>query len=42
LQPRSDGLDLADVVVIADALQTQPRAAEFLVTDKQAHYLLDG
>ena len=33
-------LDLADVVVTADALQTHPQAAEFLVTDKQAHYLL--
>jgi predicted transposase YbfD/YdcC len=27
------------VVVTADALQTQPDAAEFLVTGKQAHYL---
>ena len=33
-------LDLADVVVTADALQTHPDAAEFLVTGKQAHYLL--
>ena len=32
-------LDLADVVVTADALQTHPEAAEFLVTSKQAHYL---
>jgi predicted transposase YbfD/YdcC len=32
-------LDLAGVVVTADALQTQPDAAEFLVTGKQAHYL---
>jgi predicted transposase YbfD/YdcC len=40
LQPLLDGLDLADMVVTADALQTQPQAAEFLVTDKQAHYLL--
>src|SRR5215211_1250308 len=32
-------LDLADVVVTADALQTHPEAAEFLVTGKQAHYL---
>jgi predicted transposase YbfD/YdcC len=32
-------LDLADVVVTADALQTHPGAAEFLVTSKQAHYL---
>jgi predicted transposase YbfD/YdcC len=33
-------LDLAGVVVTADALQTHPEAAEFLVTRKQAHYLL--
>jgi predicted transposase YbfD/YdcC len=32
-------LDLADVVVTTDALQTHPEAAEFLVTGKQAHYL---
>jgi predicted transposase YbfD/YdcC len=32
-------LDLAGVVVTADALQTHPEAAEFLVTQKQAHYL---
>jgi predicted transposase YbfD/YdcC len=32
-------LDLADVVVTVDALQTHPEAAEFLVTSKQAHYL---
>ena len=32
-------LDLAGTVVTADALQTHPDAAEFLVTDKQAHYL---
>jgi hypothetical protein len=32
--------DLAGVVVTADALQTHPQAAEFLVTRKQAHYLL--
>jgi hypothetical protein len=38
-QPLLDGLDLADVVVTADALQTHPDAAEFLVTRKQAHYL---
>jgi hypothetical protein len=31
--------DLAGVVVTADALQTHPDAAEFLVTSKQAHYL---
>jgi predicted transposase YbfD/YdcC len=33
-------LDLAGVVVTTDALQTHPDAAEFLVTSKQAHYLL--
>jgi predicted transposase YbfD/YdcC len=33
-------LDLSGVVVTADALQTHPEAAEFLVTRKQAHYLL--
>jgi hypothetical protein len=33
-------LDLTGVVVTADALQTHPEAAEFLVTRKQAHYLL--
>jgi hypothetical protein len=32
-------LDLAGVVVTADALQTHPEAAEFLVGDKHAHYL---
>ncbi|MCI0685624.1 MAG: ISAs1 family transposase [Sporichthyaceae bacterium] len=32
-------LDLAGVVVTADALQTHATAAEFLVTGKQAHYL---
>jgi predicted transposase YbfD/YdcC len=40
LQPLLADLDLADAVVTADALQTHPQAAEFLVTDKQAHYLL--
>jgi hypothetical protein len=38
-QPLLDGLDLAGVVVTADALQTHADAAEFLVTGKQAHYL---
>jgi predicted transposase YbfD/YdcC len=37
--PLLDGLDLAGVVVTADALQTHPEAAEFLVTSKHAHYL---
>jgi predicted transposase YbfD/YdcC len=32
-------LDLAGVVVTADALQTHPDAAEFLVREKRAHYL---
>ncbi len=32
-------LDLTGVVVTADALQTHPEAAEFLVTQKQAHHL---
>jgi predicted transposase YbfD/YdcC len=32
-------LDLAKVVVTTDALQTHPEAAEFLVAEKQAHYL---
>jgi len=37
--PLLAGLDLAGVVVTADALQTHPEAAEFLVTRKRAHYL---
>jgi DDE family transposase len=40
LRPLLDGLALAGVVVTADALQTHPEAAEFLVGVKQAHYLL--
>jgi predicted transposase YbfD/YdcC len=32
-------LDLAGVVVTADALQTHPEAAEFLVDGQRAHYL---
>jgi predicted transposase YbfD/YdcC len=39
LRPLLAGLDLAGVVVTADALHTHPAAAEFLVTGKQAHYL---
>ena len=39
-RPLLDGLDLAAVVVTADALHTHADAAEFLVTGKQAHYLL--
>jgi predicted transposase YbfD/YdcC len=38
-QPLLDGLDLAATVITADALQTHPQAAEFLVADKHAHYL---
>jgi hypothetical protein len=38
-KPVLSGLDLAGVVVTADALQTHAAAAEFLVTGKQAHYL---
>jgi predicted transposase YbfD/YdcC len=38
-QPLLADLDLAGVVVTADALQTHADAAEFLVTRKQAHYL---
>jgi predicted transposase YbfD/YdcC len=38
-QPLLEGLDLAGVVVTADALQSHADAAEFLVTGKQAHYL---
>jgi predicted transposase YbfD/YdcC len=38
-RPLLAGLDLAGVVVTADALHTHPQAAEFLVTGKQAHYL---
>jgi predicted transposase YbfD/YdcC len=38
-QPLLADLDLAGVVVTADALHTHAAAAEFLVTGKQAHYL---
>jgi predicted transposase YbfD/YdcC len=38
-RPLLADLDLAGVVVTADALQTHPDAAEFLVAGKQAHYL---
>jgi predicted transposase YbfD/YdcC len=37
--PLLSDLDLAGTVVTADALQTHPAAAEFLVTGKHAHYL---
>jgi hypothetical protein len=39
-RPLLAGLDLAGAVVTADALHTHADAAEFLVTSKQAHYLL--
>jgi predicted transposase YbfD/YdcC len=39
LAPLLADLDLSGVVVTADALQTHPQAAEFLVTHKHAHYL---
>ena len=37
--PLLDGLNLAEVVVTTDALQTHAEAAEFLVATKHAHYL---
>jgi predicted transposase YbfD/YdcC len=40
LRPLLDDLGLAGVVVTADALHTHADAAEFLITQKQAHYLL--
>jgi hypothetical protein len=42
LRPLLADLDLAGVVVTADALHTRPDAAEFLVAGKQAHYLLSS
>jgi hypothetical protein len=39
-RPLLADLDLHGVVVTADALHTHPGAAEFLVTSRQAHYLL--
>jgi predicted transposase YbfD/YdcC len=38
-QPLLAPLDLARTVITADALQTHPEAAEFLITGKHAHYL---
>jgi predicted transposase YbfD/YdcC len=38
-QPLLGELDLAGVVITADALHTHADAAQFLVTGKQAHYL---
>lgn len=40
LVPLLADLDLAGVVITADALHTHADAAEYLVTGKQAHYLL--
>lgn len=40
VQPLLRELDLHDVVVTAAALHTQRALAEWLVTDKQAHYVL--
>jgi predicted transposase YbfD/YdcC len=40
LVPLLEPLDLAGVVLTADALHTHAEAAEFLVTSKHAHYLL--
>ncbi len=39
-QPLLEPLDLAGAVITADALHTHADAAEFLVSQKQAHYLL--
>jgi predicted transposase YbfD/YdcC len=39
LRPLLADLDLAGVVVTADALHTHADAAQFLITQKQAHYL---
>ena len=39
VQPLLGDLNLAGVVVTADALHTQRAFADWLVTDKQAHYL---
>jgi predicted transposase YbfD/YdcC len=38
--PLPEPLDLAGAVVTADALHTQREHAEFLVSDKKAHYIL--
>ena len=39
-RPLLERLDLADAVVTADALHTQREHAVFLVTEKDAHYIL--
>jgi hypothetical protein len=39
LRPAAGPLDLAGTVITADALQTHPEAADFLVATKHAHYL---
>ena len=38
--PLLEPLDLAGCVITADALHTQREHAEFLVTGKNAHYIL--
>src|SRR5690348_13070526 len=38
--PLLEPLDLAGCVITADALHTQREHAQFLVTEKQAHYIL--
>ena len=40
VRPAAGALDLAGFVVTADALHTQREHAEFLVTGKDAHYIL--
>jgi predicted transposase YbfD/YdcC len=40
LKPLLAGLDLAGVVITADALHTQRETARHLVADRQAHYVL--
>ena len=40
IQPLLNGLDLAGAVITADALHTHADTAEFLVSQKQARYLL--
>jgi Transposase DDE domain len=39
-EPRLEDLDLAGCVITADALHTQRETAEFVVTTKNAHYIL--
>jgi predicted transposase YbfD/YdcC len=42
VRPLLAGLDLAGAVVTADALHTHADAAEFLVAEERAHYLIHG